>query len=101
MTTEFSQLLQEMERGNRTAADALLPMVYDELRRLAAAKLSQEDAGQTLQPTVLVHEAWLRLTGSREQWNGQGHFFCAAAEAMRRILVDRCVGRSGCGTAAS
>jgi RNA polymerase sigma factor (TIGR02999 family) len=71
-------------------ADDLLPLVYDELRRLAAAKMAGEAPGQTLQATALVHEAWLRLTGNAKQgWNGREHFFRAAAEAMRRILVDR------------
>jgi RNA polymerase sigma factor (TIGR02999 family) len=72
------------------AAEDLLPMVYDELRRLATAKLAGERPGQTLQPTALVHEAWLRLAGdSAVRWNGRSHFFAAAAEAMRRILVER------------
>lgn len=72
------------------AAEELLPLVYDELRRLAAHKMAGEAAGQTLQPTALVHEAWLRLAGSQEQsWNSRAHFFGAAAEAMRRILVEK------------
>ena len=76
--------------GARTApASELLPLVYEELRKLAAHKLTNEAPGQTLQPTALVHEAWLRLSGNGGQnWNGQGHFFAAAAEAMRRILVE-------------
>jgi RNA polymerase sigma factor (TIGR02999 family) len=71
-------------------ADALLPLVYDELRKLAACKMANEAAGHTLQPTALVHEAWLRLVGSENsRWDGRAHFFAAAAEAMRRILIDR------------
>lgn len=86
----LTQILQSVEAGDEKAAERLLPLVYDELRHLAAAKLAQEAPGQTLQPTALVHEAWLRLTGSANQdWNGRGHFFGAAAEAMRRILIDR------------
>jgi RNA polymerase sigma factor (TIGR02999 family) len=77
------------EQGDPQAAAELLPLVYDELRRLAAQKMAHEAAGQTLQPTALVHEAWLRLAGSQaQQWNSRGHFFAAAAEAMRRILID-------------
>ena len=72
------------------SAEELLPLVYEELRKLAASKMAQEAPGQTLQPTALVHEAWLRLVGSEAQhWNSRGHFFGAAAEAMRRILIDR------------
>lgn len=89
MTSEVTELLNAIERGHPKAAEELLPLVYDELRKLAAAKLAQESKCQTLQPTALVHEAWLRLCGSNQQWNGRGHFFCAAAEAMRRILIDR------------
>src|SRR5437660_9830080 len=71
------------------AADELLPLVYDELRKLAACKMSRESPGQTLQPTALVHEAWLRLTGdAHQQWDSRAHFFGAAAEAMRRILIE-------------
>ena len=89
--SDVTQLLSAIEAGDPEAADQLLPLVYDELRKLAAAKMAQEKPGQTLQPTALVHEAWLRLTGAEDQkiWNGRGHFFGAAAEAMRRILVDR------------
>src|SRR5438132_6892118 len=77
-------------RVTPNAAQELLPLVYDELRRLAAHKMANEPPGQTLQPTALVHEAWLRLAGSAAQtWNNREHFFRAAAEAMRRILVDR------------
>jgi len=92
--SEVSQILSALARGDAQAASRLLPLVYDELRRLAAHKLSQETAGQTLQPTALVHEAYLRLVGNephgddRKQWDGRGHFFAAAAAAMRRILVD-------------
>lgn len=87
---EVTQILEAVGAGDARAADQLLPLVYDELRRLAAARMSQEPPGQTLQPTALVHEAWLRLAGAKpEGWNGRGHFFGAAAEAMRRILVER------------
>ena len=87
---DVTQLLNAIERGDPHAAGQLLPLVYDELRRLAALKLSQEKAGQTLQPTALVHEAFLRLVGKGDEprWDGRGHFFAAAAEAMRRILVE-------------
>ena len=89
--SQITQLLSAIESGDQYAADQLLPLVYDELRRLARARLSAEANGQTLQPTELVHEAYLRLIGSEDtaDWNGRGHFFGAAAEAMRRILVDR------------
>ncbi|MEW6158185.1 MAG: sigma-70 family RNA polymerase sigma factor [Verrucomicrobiota bacterium] len=87
--TEFTQILEQAQRGDPEAAEVLLPLVYEELRRLAAAKMARESAGQTLQPTALVHEAWLRLAGSNQVWNHRGHFFAAAAEAMRRILIDR------------
>ena len=87
--SELTQLLQSIERGHPTAADQLLPLVYDELRKLAAHKMANEPPGQTLQPTALVHEAWLRLAGGeQQQWNSRGHFFGAAAEAMRRILIE-------------
>lgn len=87
---DITQVLAEIERGDGTAADKLLPLVYDELRKLAAAKLAQEKPGQTLQATALVHEAYLRLNGAQHaaNWDSRGHFFAAAAEAMRRILVD-------------
>jgi RNA polymerase sigma factor (TIGR02999 family) len=87
---EVTQILGAIDRGETGAASQLLPLVYDELRRLAAQKLAQEKAGQTLQATALVHEAYLRLVGGGEEqhWDGRGHFFAAAAEAMRRILVD-------------
>lgn len=88
--SEVTRILDRAEQGDPQAATELLPLVYEELRRLAAARLANEPPGQTLQATALVHEAWLRLTGSADvQWNGRGHFFGAAAEAMRRILVDR------------
>ncbi|HWX20209.1 MAG TPA: sigma-70 family RNA polymerase sigma factor [Candidatus Binatia bacterium] len=87
---KVTQVLEAAGAGDERAAERLLPLVYKELRHLAAAKLAQEAPGQTLQPTALVHEAWLRLVGSgNEHWNGRGHFFGAAAEAMRRILIDR------------
>ena len=88
--SEVTRILEAIDRGDPRAADQLLPLVYDELRRLAARRLSREPAGQTLQATGLVHEAYLRLVDveSAQQWNGRGHFFAAAAEAMRRILVE-------------
>jgi RNA polymerase sigma factor (TIGR02999 family) len=82
-------ILNRVEQGDLRAANELLPLVYAELRKLAAAKMANELPGQTLQPTALVHEAWLRLVGNQDQkWNGRGHFFGAAAEAMRRILIE-------------
>lgn len=89
--SEFTVILDRVQQGDPTAAEELLPLVYAELRVLAAAKMAQEPPGHTLQPTALVHEAWLRLVGTGEpkSWNGRSHFFGAAAEAMRRILVDR------------
>ena len=82
-------ILQQMEQGESRAADELLPLVYDELRRVAAWRLANQKPGQTLQATALVHEAYLRLVCKDDpQWNGQRHFFGAAAEAMRRILVE-------------
>src|SRR6266581_7653425 len=87
--SDVTQILQRVEQGDGKAAEELLPLVYQELRKLAAHKMANESAGQTLQPTALVHEAWLRLVGNQEQqWNGRAHFFGAAAEAMRRILVE-------------
>ncbi len=87
--SDVTHLLNAIECGDSTAAEHLLPLVYNELRRLAAQKLAQEKPGQTLQATALVHEAYLRLVGSQAPgWNGRGHFFSAAAEAMRRILVE-------------
>lgn len=89
--TEFTEILQAIDSGNPEAADRLLPLVYNELRMLAATHLAQEKPGQTLQPTALVHEAYLRLIGGAnpEQWNSRGHFFGAAAVAIRRILIDK------------
>ena len=88
--TEVTRILTSIEQGNAKAAENLLPLVYAELRRLAARKMAHERPGQTLQPTALVHEAWLRLTGSgNPQWAGRTHFFGAAAEAMRRILIEK------------
>jgi RNA polymerase sigma factor (TIGR02999 family) len=90
VVSEVTQILVRVEQGDPKAAGQLLPLVYEELRRLAAAKMAQEKAGQTLQATALVHEAWMRLAGSdQRQWGGRSHFFAAAAEAMRRILIDR------------
>jgi RNA polymerase sigma factor (TIGR02999 family) len=87
---DVTQLLTAAEAGDPRAAAELLPLVYDELRKLAAARLAEERPGQTLQPTALVHEAYLRLVGGGQPdgWNGRGHFFAAAAEAMRRIVVE-------------
>lgn len=89
--SDITHILSQIEAGDRVAADQLLPLVYDELRRLAAARLAAEPTGNTLQATALVHEAYLRLVGASggDQWDHRGHFFAAAAEAMRRILVDR------------
>jgi RNA polymerase sigma factor (TIGR02999 family) len=88
--TQVTQILQAIDAGDTQAAEELLPLVYDELRRLAAQKLSGEKPGQTLQATALVHEAYIRLIGPTDQgWNSRGHFFGAAAEAMRRILIER------------
>jgi RNA polymerase sigma factor (TIGR02999 family) len=87
--SEVTHLLEAVCQGNPQAAEELLPLVYSELRKLAAAKMVNESAGHTLQPTALVHEAWLRLSGNQTQdWAGRAHFFAAAAEAMRRILID-------------
>ena len=87
---DVTQILSAIEAGDPRAAEELLPLVYDELRKLATARMADEKPGQTLQATALVHEAYLRLVGSDPgvQWNGRGHFFASAAEAMRRILVD-------------
>jgi RNA polymerase sigma factor (TIGR02999 family) len=89
--TEVTLILSAIEQGDAHAADQLLPLVYEELRKLAAQKLAQEKPGQTLEATALVHEAYLRLvdTDQAQHWNSRGHFFAAAAEAMRRILVER------------
>jgi RNA polymerase sigma factor (TIGR02999 family) len=94
--SDVTRILSQIEQGDPQAAEKLLPLVYEELRKLAAAKLAQEKPGQTLQATALVHEAYLRLVGSSQKrartedgnWDGRGHFFAAAAEAMRRILVE-------------
>lgn len=87
--SDVTRILNAIERGDTRATDELLPLVYEELRVLAAQKLSQEPPGQTLQATALVHEAYLRLVGDEPQgWKSRGHFFAAAAEAMRRILID-------------
>lgn len=88
--SDVTRILSAIEQGDQAAAEQLLPLVYDELRRLAAQKMAQEKPGQTLQATALVHEAYLRLVDVEkgQQWNGRGHFFAAAAEAMRRILVE-------------
>lgn len=88
--SEFTEALRAIETGDQLAAEKLLPLVYDELRKLAAAHLANEQPGQTLQPTALVHEAYLRLVGDAnpDPWNSRGHFFGAAAIAIRRILID-------------
>src|SRR6516164_7211720 len=89
--SEVTRTLSAIERGDPHAAEQLLPLVYDELRQLAAQRLAQEKPGQTLQATALVHEAYLRLVDVKEapSWDSRGHFFAAAAEAMRRILIDQ------------
>lgn len=87
--SDITRILQSVESDDPKAAGELLPLVYSELRKLAAAKMANEQPNQTLQPTALVHEAWLRLTANEKvKWNGRAHFFGAAAEAMRRILID-------------
>ena len=88
--SDVTRVLSQIESGDPTAAEQLLPLVYDELRKLAAAKLAHEQPGQTLQATALVHEAYLRLVGAEQGqfWDSRGHFFAAAAEAMRRLLVE-------------
>ena len=89
--SNVTRILNAIEQGDTHAAEQLLPLVYDELRKLAAQKLAQEKPGQTLQATALVHEAYLRLVGAQnvQSWDSRGHFFAAAAEAMRRILINR------------
>ena len=88
--SDITVILDKIERGDAQAAEQLLPLVYGELRKLAAAKMANESDGQTLQPTALVHEAWLRLGGEQQpDWQNRAHFFASAAEAMRRILIDR------------
>ena len=87
---DITVVLREIERGDAQAADRLLPLVYEELRKLAAAKMAKEAPGQTLQPTALVHEVWLRLgADAQPEWKNRAHFFAAAAETMRRIFIDR------------
>jgi RNA polymerase sigma factor (TIGR02999 family) len=87
--SDVTRILESVSGGDPQAADQLLPLVYEELRKLAAARMANESPNQTLQPTALVHEAWLRLTGNENvKWDGRAHFFGAAAEAMRRILID-------------
>jgi RNA polymerase sigma factor (TIGR02999 family) len=86
---EVMQLYEQFDKGDKRAADELLPIVYDELRRLARRQLAKEAIGQSLQSADLVHEAYLRLVGSNQDWDGRNHFFVATAEAMRRILVER------------
>jgi RNA polymerase sigma factor (TIGR02999 family) len=88
--SDVTRILDRVQQGETMAAEELLPLVYEELRKLAGARMARIPPGQTLQPTALVHEAWVRLVGSGQQcWNSRGHFFAAAAEAMRRILVER------------
>ena len=91
MNHEVTRILNAIENGDKLAAQELLPLVYDELRRLATSKMKQEKSGNTLQPTALVHEAFMRLVGSEDwqKWDGRGHFFAAAAESMRRILIEQ------------
>ena len=90
MESDVTRILKAIKAGSGEATDELLPIVYNELRELAAKKLRNESSGNTLQPTALVHEAYLRLIGSEgDDWENRGHFFAAAAEAMRRILIDR------------
>jgi RNA polymerase sigma factor (TIGR02999 family) len=93
--SDVTNILNAIEAGDAQAAADLLPLVYAELRKLAAAQMARENPGQTLQATGLVHEAYLRLVGVNrtDRWNGRGHFFAAAAEAMRRILIDRVRGK--------
>ena len=88
--SDVTRILEAVQQGDPAAAKDLLPLVYEELRRLARSKMAQQAASHTLQPTALVHEAWLRLAGSdQQQWRGRSHFFGAAAEAMRRVLIDK------------
>jgi RNA polymerase sigma factor (TIGR02999 family) len=91
MDHEVTRILNAIEQGDQRASEALMPLVYDELRRLAGAKMKQERKGHLLQPTALVHEAFVRLVGKGDwrKWDGRGHFFAAAAEAMRRILIEQ------------
>src|SRR3954462_5155352 len=93
--SDVTRILSAIQAGEPQAANELLPLVYDELRRLAAARMAAEPAGHTLQPTALVHEAYLRLVGGGDAtWDSRGHFFAAAAEAMRRIVVEAARRRS-------
>src|SRR5215831_8141942 len=94
---EVTSILSSIEHGDSGAAEKLLPLVYDELRKLAAARLAQENPGQTLQATALVHEAYIRLVDveKAQHWDSRGHFFAAAAEAMRRILVEQARRKAG------
>lgn len=88
--SEITRILSEIGRGNEQAVEALMPLVYDELRQLAASRMARENPGHTLQPTALVHEAWLRVApAGAGSWDNRAHFFSAAAEAMRRILIER------------
>src|SRR6185503_11936189 len=91
VVSEITRILDAVQQGDLTAAEQLLPLVYEELRKLAAARMANEAAGHTLQPTALVHEAWVRLAGSdaQAQFANRAHFFAAAAEAMRRVLIER------------
>jgi RNA polymerase sigma factor (TIGR02999 family) len=94
--SDVTAILSQLEQSDPLAAEKILPLVYEELRKLAAAKLAQEKPGQTLQATALIHEAYLRLVGGEapQHWNSRGHFFAAAAEAMRRILVENARGKA-------
>jgi RNA polymerase sigma factor (TIGR02999 family) len=96
--SDVTRILSQIELGDPSAEEKLLPLVYDELRKLAAARMAEEKPGQTLQATALVHEAYLRLVGSGDvdRWDHRGHFFAAAAEAMRRILIDRARHKQTC-----
>src|SRR5258707_15231332 len=95
--SDVTRILSQIEQGDPQAAEKLLPLVYDELRKLAASRLAQEQPGQTLQATALVHDAYIRLVDTEQacHWNSRGHFFGAAAEAMRRILVEQARRKSG------
>src|SRR5215813_5815846 len=95
--SDVNRMLNDTQQGQAHAGEELLPIVYDELRHLAARKMASESPGQTLQPTALVHEAWLRLGGDAQPpWHNRTHFFSAAAEAMRRILIDRARSKRAC-----
>src|SRR3981189_934484 len=96
--SEVTRILSAIEQGDPNADEQLLPLIYDELRKLAAQKMAQEAPGQTLQPTALVHEAYLRLVGKGEErhWDSRGHFFAAAAEAMRRPLIENARRKQSC-----